>query len=45
MKRITLTLTLVAGAFFGQAASAAPDWAAVGRALGKEGAVQPGGVY
>lgn len=26
-------------------AQAAPDWTAVGKALGKEGAVQPGGVY
>ena len=26
-------------------ALAAPDWAAVGRALGKEGAMQPGGIY
>ncbi len=25
--------------------AAEPDWAAVGRALGKEGAVQPGGIY
>ncbi len=45
MKRVALTLTLVAGAFFSQAASAAPDWTAVSHALGKEGAVQPGGVY
>jgi hypothetical protein len=26
-------------------ALAAPDWAAVGKALGKEGAMQPGGIY
>lgn len=45
MKRITFALALVASVFGSHAANAAPDWGAEGRALGKEGAVQPGGVY
>lgn len=45
MKRLTFALALVASVFGSHAANAAPDWSAVGRALGKEGAVQPGGVY
>ncbi|MBJ7410230.1 MAG: DUF1259 domain-containing protein [Pseudomonadota bacterium] len=45
MKRVTFALALVASVFGTHAANAAPDWGAVGRALGKEGAVQPGGVY
>ncbi len=40
-----LTVPLVAIVAFAAPALAAPDWAQVGQALGKSGAVQKGGVY
>lgn len=45
MKLKSLLLALGASAVLAAPAWAEPDWAAVGRALGKEGATQAGGVY
>jgi hypothetical protein len=42
---IRLAALLVLAAFAGPSFAAEPDWSAVGKALGKDGAVQPGGVY
>ena len=39
------SLTAVLAMMMTNAALAEPDWKAVGQALGKEGAVMPGGVY
>lgn len=38
-------LTMVAALLACAPAVAAPDWTAVGKALGKDGAMQPGGIY
>ena len=45
MRVRTLMIALAAAASLGLPAHAATDWAAVGKALGKTGSVQPGGVY
>ncbi|WP_010661775.1 DUF1259 domain-containing protein [Brucella anthropi] len=44
MKRIIVT-TLIATISLATPALAEPDWQAVGEALGKEGTVQPDGIY
>ena len=41
----SLTMAAIAAGLFAAQARAEPDWSAVARALGKEGAIQPGGVY
>ena len=41
----SLTIAAIAAGLFVAQARAEPDWSAVARALGKEGAIQPGGVY
>lgn len=38
-------LGLVAALLLSLPAQAAPDWAAIGKALGKDGTMQPGGIY
>lgn len=43
--RTTMTIALAAAALLAAPAQAASDWAAVGKALGKTGAVQGGDVY
>jgi hypothetical protein len=45
MRLASLLLGLAAAVALALPAQAAADWTAVARALGKEGAVQPGGVY
>ncbi|MBS0524564.1 MAG: DUF1259 domain-containing protein [Proteobacteria bacterium] len=42
---VRTAIPLVAALMLGTSALAAPDWAQVGQALGKSGAVQAGGVY
>ena len=43
--RLCLALAMAALCVAASAAAADPDWTAVGQALGKAGAVQPGGIY
>src|SRR3954467_6397487 len=41
----TMLIAMIGTAALASSAQAATDWAAVGKALGKSGTVQPGGVY